>query len=160
MPLDPLPGATRSFRESRDRPEIPELCKDYVLGSRGLDPDTSALLKRICNECCRARGLQNIVAIEIVRIRISCFLSGNNADADAEIDAFRSALDDLLLEDDGVINSVLEIEVCVITTSRQSLGQICFEIAGRDVVFLEEDRTYCSFIDFPSSATGPTTTSV
>ena len=97
--------------------------------SSGLDSHAATFRRRICDECRGSRGLQNILAIKAVRIGIACLLAGHHANTDAEAYAFCRTLDDLLLEHNGMIDSVLEEKIGVVTPARERLAQIRFEIS-------------------------------
>ena len=69
-----------------------------------------------------------MVALQAVGIGIPGLLPRNHADAGANVDALGRTLNDLFLENDGVIDAVLEINVGVVSATRQGLGKIGFQI--------------------------------
>ena len=85
------------------------------------------------------RGFQDVLAIEAIRIGIAGLLSRDDADADTQTYAFRRTLDDLLLENNGVVDPVLKVEIRIVAPARERLSEVRFKIAGCDVVFFEED---------------------
>ena len=74
-----------------------------------------------------------------VGIGVTGLLARNHSHADAEIDALRGALDDLLLEHDRVINTVFKVQIGIIAAARQGFRKICFQVARRNVELIEED---------------------
>ena len=111
-----------------------------IVPRRGLYADGPALGRRVGNECRGARGLQDMLTVQIVRIGIPGLVSRNDANANTNVDAFSRTLDDLFLKDDRMIDPVLKIEVGIVTAPGQTLSKIRFQISTRHVVLFEEDR--------------------
>ena len=76
----------------------------------------------MCNKRRRSCRLQNILPIQIIRIRVTGFLSGNDTHAGSKTDALGCALDDLFLKNDGMVDAVFKIEICVIAAAGQRFG--------------------------------------
>src|SRR5262249_30202740 len=139
-------GLVRLLEES-------DLLTDLELGRKDRDVVEVSLLVQGCgnlyfsavagavrDEGRGARGFQDVLAIEVVGVGVAGFLAGNDSDADAEVYAFCGALDDLLFEDDGVVDAVLEVEIGVITAAGERFAKVGLEVARGDVVFFKENR--------------------
>ena len=78
-------------------------------------------------------GVQNLFGTQIVAIGVSGALAGDYADADAERNALRGALDDGFVHADVAGGQILEVQIGVVAAAGKRFIQIAFQIAFGDV---------------------------
>src|SRR4029453_15929269 len=107
---------------------------------RRRNSDSSALRRCIRDKSGSASSLDDVLPIQILRIRVACLLARDHSYTDPQTYAFRSALNDLLLENDGVIDPVLEVKIGIVSTSRQCFTEVGFKVSYGEVVSLKKNR--------------------
>src|SRR5262249_231875 len=117
-----------------------QFCGKYVNGvqipfliQRRRNSDFSALRRCVRDKGGRASSLDEVLPIQIVRIRVARLLARDHPHTDPQTYAFRCALNDLLLENDGEIDSVFEVKIGIVPASRQRFAEVGFNVSYGEV---------------------------